>query len=119
MEALLNGEVTGEARVLLSSAKLVALRKPNGKLRPIAMGDALRKLAMTLLCKMHREQFDGFFTAPLKPGGADGGAGGGGGGGGDGGDGGGGDGGGGGGGGGGGRDRDALWHRNSLRERLR
>ena len=36
--------------------------------RPIAMGDALRKLAMTLLCKMHREQFDGFFTAPLKPG---------------------------------------------------
>ena len=40
IEALLNGEVTGEARVLLSSAKLVALRKPNGKLRPIAMGDA-------------------------------------------------------------------------------
>jgi hypothetical protein len=38
MEALLNGKVTGEARVLLSSAKLVALRKPNGKLRPIARG---------------------------------------------------------------------------------
>ena len=43
-------------------------RKPNGKLRPIAMGDALRKLAMTLLCKVHREELDGFFTAPLKPG---------------------------------------------------
>ena len=42
---------TGEARALLSSAKLVALRKPNGKLRPIAMGDALRKLAMTLVTK--------------------------------------------------------------------
>jgi hypothetical protein len=41
---------------------VVALRKPNGKLRPIAMGDALRKLAMTLLCKVHREEFDGFFT---------------------------------------------------------
>ena len=77
MEALLNGEATGEARALLSSAKLVALRKPNGKLRPIAMGDALRKLAMTLLCKVHREEFDGFFTAPLKPGRVGGGAGGG------------------------------------------
>ena len=63
MEALLNGEASGEARVLLSSARLVALRKPNGKLRPIAMGDALRKLAMTLLCKMHREEFDGFFRS--------------------------------------------------------
>jgi len=51
-------------------AKLVALRKPNGKLRPIAMGDALRKLAMTLLCKVHREEFDGFFTAPLRSQGA-------------------------------------------------
>ena len=77
MEALLNGEATGEARVLLSSAKLVALRKPNGKLRPIAMGDALRKLAMTLLCTMHREEFDIFFTAPLKPGHTDGAGGGG------------------------------------------
>ena len=73
----LNGEATGEARVLLSSTKLVALCKPNGKLRPIAMGDALRKLAMTLLCKVHREEFDGFFTAPLKPGYAGGSAGGG------------------------------------------
>ena len=44
-----------------------------------AAGDALRKLAMTLLCKTHREEFDGFFTAPLKPGRAGGGAGGGGG----------------------------------------
>jgi len=41
------------------------------------MGDALRKLAMTLLCKVHREEFDGFFTTTLKPGRVGGGAGGG------------------------------------------
>ena len=47
MELLVNGEVNGEARKMLCSTKLVALSKPNGKLRPIAMGDALSKVVMT------------------------------------------------------------------------
>jgi hypothetical protein len=67
-ESILNADLQGETRVLLRSAKLVALLKPNGKVRPIAMGDSLRKVAMSLLCAMHKEEFNTFFTAPITAG---------------------------------------------------
>ena len=65
VERLLNGETSEAARSFLTAAKLVALRKPNGKIRPIAMGDALRRLAMQVICRMRKEKFDTYFTSPL------------------------------------------------------
>ena len=63
-ERLLNGETSAAARSFLTAAKLVALRKPNLKIRPIAMGDALRRLAMQVICRMRKEQFEEYFTSP-------------------------------------------------------
>jgi hypothetical protein len=65
VERLLNGEASAAARSFLTAAKLVALRKPNGKIRPIAVGDALRRLAMQVICRMRKESFDMYFTSPL------------------------------------------------------
>ena len=64
VERLLNGETSAAARSFLTAAKLVALRKPNLKIRPIAMGDALRRLAMQVICRMRKKQFDEYFTSP-------------------------------------------------------
>ena len=47
--------------------RLTALRKPNGKIRPIAIGECLRRVAMQVICAASKEDFDSFFTAPVGP----------------------------------------------------
>ena len=37
-------------------ARLIALRKPNGKLRPVACGSVIRRLAAKTACAVYREQ---------------------------------------------------------------
>ena len=63
MEALLNGEATGEARVLLSSVKLWwRCASPTASCaadRDVGVGRrTVRKLAITLLCKVNRPPFN-------------------------------------------------------------
>ena len=47
---LLNADVSDHARKLLFSANLTALRKKDGGIRPIAVGNLLRRLASTVGC---------------------------------------------------------------------
>ena len=55
------------SRQFLSAGRLIALRKPNGKIRPIAIGECLRRIAMQVICTASKEDFDTFFTAPVGP----------------------------------------------------
>jgi len=49
------GECPQEALVANMGARLIALRKPNGKIRPVACGAVLRRLATRTVCAVFRE----------------------------------------------------------------
>jgi len=53
------GEVPDEALRANLGARLVALRKPNGGVRPIAMGSTLRRLAVRAACLVVKEHVAG------------------------------------------------------------
>ena len=52
---------------LVSAARLIALPKANGDVRPIAIGETLRRLTARAICNQKRRQFANFFY-PLQHG---------------------------------------------------
>ena len=53
---LLLGEVPSDFLRANLGSRLIALRKPNGKVRPVACGSVLRRLAARTACAMYRDQ---------------------------------------------------------------
>jgi len=53
---IINGDVSPSIRSRLTRCRLVALPKPDGGVRPIAVGDALLKVAARVLFATHRRQ---------------------------------------------------------------
>ena len=53
MKHIANGNVSARARSLVLASILIALEKPNGSLRPIAMGELLYKLTGRYMSKIH------------------------------------------------------------------
>ena len=64
VELLMNGELGVEASKFFGSAKLCALEKLNGEPRPLAIGDALRRLGARAVMKQHEDTFASLL-APL------------------------------------------------------
>ena len=48
---LISGEISDYPRELLFSASLTALRKKDGGIRPIAVGNVFRRIAAKIVCK--------------------------------------------------------------------
>ena len=65
--SIARGAIPHGAAKLLSAARLVALPKGQGDVRPIAIGDALRRITAQTICSQMRETFSEFFT-PLQHG---------------------------------------------------
>ena len=63
--AIVNNQVTPAAANSLRSCTLVALGKKDGKIRPIAMGESLLKIASAVVLKRFEEPIRQFF-APLQ-----------------------------------------------------
>ena len=60
-----NGTLPTCAVRLLTASRLIALPKPNGDVRPIAIGECLRRLTARVLCAKKKKDFSDFF-APLQ-----------------------------------------------------
>jgi hypothetical protein len=54
---IINGDVDEDMYQHLASASLVALRKPKGGIRPIAVGNVLRRLAGKVITSMMKDRF--------------------------------------------------------------
>jgi len=52
------GLVAGECVPLLSAARLIALKREGGKVRPIAIGDTWRRLACSTLLRALRPEVE-------------------------------------------------------------
>ncbi len=52
---LLLGEVPSEVALAFLGGRLLATRKANGKIRPLACGSVVRRLAAKAACKAFRE----------------------------------------------------------------
>ncbi len=61
------GNLPDPVTSLLSSSRLIALPKPNGDVRPIAIGETLRRLTAKAMCMQKRSDFANFFH-PLQHG---------------------------------------------------
>lgn len=66
-DLLAKGHIPDGAAKLLSASCLVALNKPNGDVRPIAIGECIRRLTAKTICAQKRESLATFFT-PLQHG---------------------------------------------------
>ena len=65
--AIAKGILPPEIAQLMSSSRLIALSKSNGDLRPIAVGDALRRRTDRAICAQKKEAFADYFT-PIQHG---------------------------------------------------
>ena len=71
---IINGALTGRSRELLLSSVLIAARKSNGGLRPIAMGEAFYKLSCLYMLSVVRKDIPGALGPmqfALSPGGSE------------------------------------------------
>ena len=55
LQLMINGQAPRNIAPYLAGAGLVALRKPKGGVRPIAVGEILRRLAAKCLCDIVKE----------------------------------------------------------------
>ena len=60
--AIAKGILPTAAVKLLSSSWLIAIPKPNGDIRPIAVGEALRRITARIICLQKKESFAEFFS---------------------------------------------------------
>ena len=58
---IINNDIPGEIRKRLTRCRLVALAKDDGGTRPIAIGDALLKVAGKILFMRHKEEINKYF----------------------------------------------------------
>ena len=61
------GSIPDDIVKLLSASRLIALPKANGDVRPIAVGECLRRLTAKVICQQKKESFTIFFS-PLQHG---------------------------------------------------
>ena len=61
------GDLPLEIAKLLSASKLVALPTPNGDMRPVAVGECLRRLAARAICHQNKVAFMDYFC-PIQHG---------------------------------------------------
>ena len=66
-EQLAKGDVPKSVVKLLSASRLIALPKLNGDVRPIAIGECIRRLTAKVLCLQKKESFAAYFS-PLQHG---------------------------------------------------
>ena len=59
--AIARGILPAAAVTLFSSSRLIALPKSNGDIRPIAVGEAIRRLTARAICQQKKELFSSFF----------------------------------------------------------
>ena len=57
-----SGEISKSTSTLLSSACLVALPKPNGDVRPIAIGEVLRRITAKSIYLQLKDQLSEYFS---------------------------------------------------------
>ena len=62
-----NGSVPVSIARLLSSARLIALPKASGDVRPIAIGEVFRRVTAKCICAQMKSEFSNFFS-PLQHG---------------------------------------------------
>ncbi|KAK3238646.1 hypothetical protein CYMTET_51356 [Cymbomonas tetramitiformis] len=67
-EQIVSNKVPEEILLWLIGARLVALLKPGGGVRPIACGEVLRRLAGKAVCRQMRMRFAAHFGAPPEHG---------------------------------------------------
>ena len=60
--AFAKGILPDAAVTLFSSSRLIALPKPNGDLRPIAIGESIRRLTAKTICFQEKDEFTDFFV---------------------------------------------------------
>lgn len=60
--AINDGTLSDEAAAIFSISNLFALEKPNGDVRPLAIGECLRRLAASCQCSQEAAAFNEFFT---------------------------------------------------------
>ena len=65
VRTMIEGKLPERCAKILSAARLHALSKPNGGVRPIAVGDVLRRWVTRAVCRDHKETFEADF-APLQ-----------------------------------------------------
>ena len=65
--AIARGILPAAAVTLFSSSRLIALPKSNGDIRPIAVGEAIRRLTARAICQQKKELFSSFFC-PIQHG---------------------------------------------------
>ncbi len=65
VDRMLRGDLPEGVRKLLATSRLFALEKSGGGVRPIAVGDTLRRWVTKAVCLHHREDFINYF-APLQ-----------------------------------------------------
>ena len=63
LNLLIGNSVPNQIRPLLSCSKLIALNKGGGRVRPIGIGNVLRKLAAKCLGTKHLDSFKGYLGA--------------------------------------------------------
>ena len=59
--SIANGSLPGSVPELFSSSQLIALPKSNGDVRPIAIGESLRRITAKTICRQKRSCFSNFF----------------------------------------------------------
>jgi hypothetical protein len=69
-QLLVNNDVPDSVLAWLMGARLLALQKPNGGIRPIACGEVLRRLTNKVVCRQMKEAFGAFFCPAPRPGAA-------------------------------------------------
>ncbi|XP_065832959.1 uncharacterized protein [Oscarella lobularis] len=73
--AFLAGEIPSTVATVLAGAKLIALRKANNDVRPIAVGNCLRRLTAKAACSLLESKIESFLSpyqfGVCTPGGAD------------------------------------------------
>ena len=65
--SIASGSVPESTLNLLTASRLIAIPKPNGDVRPIAIGEALRRLTAKSICAQKKDSFAQFFS-PLQHG---------------------------------------------------
>ena len=68
VQLLVSNQVPEEILPWLMGARLIALAKLQGGVRPIAVGDVLRRIAGKVICAQYKEQFAVRFCPPPRPG---------------------------------------------------
>ena len=65
--SIASGSIPESTLNLLTASRLIAIPKPNGDVRPIAIGEALRRLTAKSICAQKKDSFAQFFS-PLQHG---------------------------------------------------